>query len=58
MLFVTNHAKKNGRASQIGEPFVFEQGDNEVGQHIYFCEDKGGIQTEIGANKLLTTVMS
>ena len=54
MLFVTNHAKKNGRASEINKPFVFEQGDNEVGQQIYFCEDKNGIQTEIGANKLLT----
>jgi hypothetical protein len=56
MLFVTNHAKKNGRASEIDKPFIFEQGDNEVGQHIYFCEDKDGIQSEIGADKLLTTL--
>ena len=54
MLFVTNHAKKKGRASRIGEKFTFDESDNEVGQHIYFCEDKSGVQTEIGSEALLT----
>ena len=36
MLFVTNHSKKDGRESQVGEKFVFEHKDKEVGQQIYF----------------------
>ena len=56
MLFVTNHSKKDGRESQVGEKFVFEHGDEEVGQHIYFCDDREGDQTEVGSTDLLSSL--
>ncbi|MCH2228319.1 MAG: alpha/beta hydrolase [Candidatus Caenarcaniphilales bacterium] len=54
MLFVTSQAKKNGRKSKIGEEFIFDEEDNEVGKEVYFCDDKAGKKTEIGAEALLT----
>ena len=53
MLFVTNHPKKNGRKTKIGEPYEFNH-QEEASQSVYFVQrtaEKGTI--EIGSEAFL-----